>query len=104
MDQWQATPRGQALRAIALTENGCYLSSVGDSGEAILWPLTSDYQRLPEYREGLVLEYHSQAKLNAVDIHRDSVDEDQDRLLIIHDKPGNQIQLHHQTFKNHGCK
>ena len=48
VDRWQAGESGSpspAVRAIALSEDGCYLASGGDDGRVMLWPLNANGKR-----------------------------------------------------------
>lgn len=104
LDQWSATANGQAVRAVALTANGCFLSSVGDDGRVILWPLTQTYERSPQHIAGLELKRYPRAKLNTVDIHRDTAANQEDVILVAHDIPGNRVQIHRRQVKRNGCQ
>ncbi|MGF1524605.1 MAG: hypothetical protein ACFBSF_19955 [Leptolyngbyaceae cyanobacterium] len=104
LDQWQAVPNGQAVRSVALTENGCYLSSVGDDGRVILWPLSETYQRATEHAKGMLLQRLPRANLNVVDIHRDTARNQEDTVLVAHDIPGNRVRVHRRQVKRNGCQ
>jgi len=66
-ESWSAHG-GSAVRAIAFTQDGCYLASGGDDGQVMLWPLTgSTGQRQPSALTGHRIRQSSQ-DINAVDI------------------------------------
>ncbi|MFE4106143.1 hypothetical protein [Almyronema epifaneia] len=77
VDEWSTGHNGEAVRAVALSDDGCYLASVGDDGRAMLWPLTSNGTRQPNQAEGEVLR-RSEEPLNAVDVLQN-----QNRVLLI---------------------
>lgn len=58
---------GQAVRAVALSQDGCYLASAGDDGRVMLWPLTPAGYRQPQAIDGHRLR-QSAKSVNAVDI------------------------------------
>lgn len=39
LEQWQATANGTAVRTMAMTNDGCYLTTASDEGEIMLWVL-----------------------------------------------------------------
>jgi len=48
VDSWQGHD-GQPIRAVSLSENGCYLATAGDDGKAKLWPVSSGGSRDRSY-------------------------------------------------------
>lgn len=87
LDQWTNGHKGQPIRSVALSANGCYLTSAGDDGRVMLWPLTNTGQRLSEARDGQVI-----ADLNT---HLNSVDLQalQSDLLITTGSDDRQVRL-----------
>ncbi|MEM9947606.1 MAG: WD40 repeat domain-containing protein [Cyanobacteria bacterium P01_D01_bin.36] len=71
-DQWQDGHGGQAVNAVALSKDACYLASGGDDGKVVLWSLNGAGQVLKKK----VL-FRSSKPINSVDIVR------QDNTLII---------------------
>jgi WD40 repeat protein len=104
LDQWQAASGGQAVRSVALTENGCYLSSVGDDGRAVLWPLDQNHKRVPAQANGILLKQYPNAQLNTVGIYWVTAGDQEDTVLVAHDVPGNRVQLHRWQGGNNGCQ
>lgn len=66
-DEWTAD--SGAVRAIAFSEDGCFLVSAGDTGHAKLWSLTSSGNRRRQDAAGRVIHRSAQA-LNAIDLLR----------------------------------
>lgn len=66
-DEWTAD--SGAVRAIALSEDGCFLASAGDTGQAKLWTLTSTGNRRRQDAAGRVIHQSAQS-LNAIDLLR----------------------------------
>ncbi|MBE9060430.1 WD40 repeat domain-containing protein [cf. Phormidesmis sp. LEGE 11477] len=66
IDRWLAHD-AQAVRAIASSQDGCYIASAGDDGRVMLWPLLTSGKRHPQAFEGRPLRQSSQT-VNAVDI------------------------------------
>ena len=69
LDQWSDGHGISAVRAIALSANGCYLTSVGDDGKVMLWPLDPQGYRLANTRNGKQIK-HLRSPLNSVDIQQ----------------------------------
>jgi WD40 repeat protein len=67
VDEWTAD--SQAVRAVAMSSDGCYLASAGESGQAKLWSLNEDGERNSKNLTGKVL-IHSAKSLTSVDIIR----------------------------------
>ncbi|MBT9316677.1 WD40 repeat domain-containing protein [Leptothoe spongobia] len=65
-DQWLGHG-GAAVRAVDLSQDGCYLASAGDDGHVRLWPLTTAGTRHPQALEGDILQ-SSKESMNAVAI------------------------------------
>jgi len=71
-DQWQDGHGGEAVNAVALSKDACYLVSGGDDGRVVLWSLNGAGQALSEK---VVL--RSSKPINSVDIVR------QDNTLVV---------------------
>lgn len=67
IDRWHQGHDNQPVRAVALSQNGCYLASGGDDGRVILWPL-ENRKRAPQYRDGKIIAEFPGVRLNSVDI------------------------------------
>jgi WD40 repeat protein len=67
LDQWQVSgSNNTAVRSLAFTANGCYLTSGGDNGRVLLWPLNEEHQRDRRSASGTVIG-RSSTRINAVD-------------------------------------
>ena len=98
IDQWQAGRQGSAIRSVALTDNGCYLASTGDSGRISLWPIAATGERHRASPIGLAS--FPNTSLNSIDIHltTDNV------VLVATDTPGQQLQVYRKQLNSHGCQ
>lgn len=56
LDQWQGSETGKPILSVALSPDGCYLASAGDDGKTLLWPLTPEGKRSPEFLNGKLVE------------------------------------------------
>lgn len=52
IDDWLTGHGGLPVRSVALSDDGCYLTSGGDDGRVMLWPLTSKGRRRSDAQEG----------------------------------------------------
>ncbi|MEM9212745.1 MAG: hypothetical protein AAGD25_00080 [Cyanobacteria bacterium P01_F01_bin.150] len=87
IDQWQPTPESP-IRDVALSANGCYLTSVSDDGQVTLWPLTRQGRRQTKHLDGIRIK-HLKTGLNSVDIKQlDS------RLLIVSGADNKRVSLY----------
>ncbi|WP_428843092.1 WD40 repeat domain-containing protein, partial [Sphaerothrix gracilis] len=91
VDEWSTGHNGEAVRAVALSDDGCYLASVGDDGRTLLWPLTSNGTRRPNQAEGEILR-RADEPLNAVD-----VTQNRDRVLVV--SGGNDAEVRLKAVK-----
>ena len=97
MDSWLANADGEAVRAIALTRQGCYLASVGDDGNVRLWPLSKG-GRHGRYAAGEVLA-SLPTKLNSVDIRVR-----QNRLWIVSGADDTRVRIHRTRLPETDCR
>lgn len=108
VDQWRASNKGQAIRSVALADNGCYLASGGDDGRVMLWPLTTSGKRVSGDRaKGIELNkrYLPKGRLNVVDIFLSPQQEDKDLIFVASDTPNYQIHLYrHEQVRNNDCQ
>jgi WD40 repeat protein len=69
LDEWLNGHGGRPVPSIALSSDGCYLTSAGDDGRIMLWPLTVDGKRSPNYLNGKQIKrVISNKKFNSIDI------------------------------------
>lgn len=69
LDNWRNGHDGKPVRAVALSEDGCYLATAGDDGRTMLWPLNADGTRDVEFFDGRVMaRSHRRKRFNSVDI------------------------------------
>ncbi|MEH1782786.1 MAG: hypothetical protein V7K67_32060 [Nostoc sp.] len=67
VDEWTAD--SQAVRAVAMSSDGCYLASAGENGQAKLWSLNEQGERSSNNLTGKVL-INSAKPLTSIDIIR----------------------------------
>jgi WD40 repeat protein len=89
LDQWQASRRGQSVRSIALSDDGCYLASTGDDGRVVLWLLRDRRRDAPHSTQ---IEAFPGTALRAVDIKRPSAN----YVLVAFNAPENQVRVYRQ--------
>ncbi len=87
LDQWQDGHRGQPVRGVALTQDGSYLTSVGDDGRVMLWSLHQGKRRLHKPQGDLIAAYP--IRINSVDIT-----EKDNTLFITSDANQNRVMLY----------
>ena len=97
LDAWQANPDGEAVREIALTDEGCYLTSVGDDGKVMLWPLVNG-RRHGRFASGQIIAQIS-SQLNSVDVVVKS-----NRLWIASGADDSRIRLHRPRLPQATCR
>ncbi|MCT7996882.1 hypothetical protein [Laspinema olomoucense] len=98
IEQWEDGHKGQPVRSVALSEDGCYLVSGGDDGRVMLWPLNTDGSRAQPQGEQIIGAKNK--NFNSVDIKQ--VD---DHLLIAagsDDKQEVRVESH-PRLPNLGC-
>lgn len=101
--QWKATADGEAIRSIALSDNGCFLSSVGDDGRVMVWPLTKTGEQVPNQVRGLAIKRYANSSLNSVDIHY-TEDDTGGVVLVATDTPTNRVRLFRRGVNNNDCR
>ncbi len=97
LDTWQANPDGEAVRAIALTREGCYLTSVGDDGKVMLWPLVNG-RRYGRFASGQTVAQIT-SPLNSVDVVVKS-----NRLWIASGADDSRVRLHRPRLPDTTCR
>lgn len=98
LEQWQAGRQGSAVRDVALTDNGCYLTSTGDDGRINLWLLGQTGQL--HRQSPVALASFPNASLNSVDLHLTS----NNTVLAAADIPGPRVQVYRKQLSGHGCQ
>ena len=69
LDEWSNGHGGRPVQSVALSAGGCYLTSAGDDGRIMLWPLTVDGKRSEKYLDGKVIKrVFTNKKINTIDI------------------------------------
>lgn len=86
--QWQAGQNAQAIRAVALSKNACYLASAGDDGEVVLVPLSNGRPQLDRRK---VLGRFQQG-VQSVDITVQG-----NEILVTSDAEGDRVMLYRIT-------
>lgn len=94
LDQWQNGHRGQPVRGVALTQDGSYLTSVGDDGRVMLWPLHQGKRQLNQQQGELIAAYP--IRVNSVDIT-----EKDNTLFITSDANQNRVMLYRLPKDEH---
>ncbi len=102
IDRWADGHGTQPVRSVALTQNGCYLASVGDDGRVMLWILENG-KRSPRYQNGKIIADFPEIRLNSVDLK--AVD---NNLFITTGDDKNRVRLYRvEGMNNHdnsNCK
>lgn len=70
LDQWSTGHGGKPVRSVALSANACYLTSGGDDGRIMIWPLSPEGKRVPSILNGKEIgtSFARRSKINSVDI------------------------------------
>jgi hypothetical protein len=95
LDQWTADPQG--IHSVALSADGCYLASGGESGKTMLWPLTPKGDRSAMQSQGIELNRSSRS-VNTVDIVRL-----RNQILVVRGGDDTQVNLHRTTVNSPIC-
>ncbi|MBE9208006.1 hypothetical protein IQ244_16035 [Nostoc sp. LEGE 06077] len=56
IDQWRDGHESKAVRSVALSRYGCYLVSGGDDNQVMLWPLSKEGKREPDFINGIKIQ------------------------------------------------
>lgn len=97
LDNWMANPKGQSVRAIALTRDGCYLASVGDDRVVRLWPLAGG-RRHGRFAAGETIA-RLPSKLNSVDIRVRK-----NRLWLVSGADDSRVRVHRIRLPETDCR
>ncbi|NJM65794.1 MAG: hypothetical protein HC851_09110 [Acaryochloris sp. RU_4_1] len=95
LDQWTADSEG--VRAVALSADGCYLVSGGESGKTMVWPLNPRGDRSSQFTQGQVLDQSSRS-INTVDILRV-----RDEILVARGGDDTQVSLYRISALSSTC-
>ncbi|ACK70385.1 WD-40 repeat protein [Gloeothece citriformis PCC 7424] len=90
LDEWQMKySNGEIMpvRSVKLSEDQRYLIAAGDDGKIVLWPLTAQGSRQPEFINGKTIANYSKG-INSIDV-KPGVE----RLLIVSGSQDNQVRL-----------
>ncbi|HBL62128.1 MAG TPA: hypothetical protein DDZ80_28115 [Cyanobacteria bacterium UBA8803] len=69
LDQWSNGHGGKPVRAVALSNGGCYLATGGDDGRMMFWPLTIGGQRAEQFLTGKEIgRSYQNKKFNTMDV------------------------------------
>lgn len=102
VEKWSDGHGNQPVRSVALTQNGCYLASVGDDGRVMLWILENG-MRSPKYQKGKVIANFPEIRLNTVDLK--AVD---NNLFITTGDDKNRVRMYRvagmNSYDNSSCK
>ncbi|MDX2097706.1 MAG: hypothetical protein SFW36_08005 [Leptolyngbyaceae cyanobacterium bins.59] len=67
LDEWQGGKDGKPVRSVALSGFGCYLASGGADGRLMVWTLTREGRRSPDFLDGIEVDREAKP-FNSVDI------------------------------------
>lgn len=90
LDEWQmlySNREAMPVRSIKLSEDRRYLLAAGDNGKIMLWPLTSNGSRQPQFIKGKVIANYPKG-INSIDVKIE-----RQRLLIVSGSDDNQVRL-----------
>ena len=90
LTQWQVNTTGQAVRSVALSEDGCYLATAGDNGQLKLWSLGSAGLQHEQFQNGTLITRYSRSPIRSVDMKRFQ----NHQLLIVANGPSNNVNLY----------
>lgn len=96
VDEWNAD--AQSVRAVALSNDGCYLASAGEDGEAKLWTLNARGERSKDNLAGKVITTSAKT-LTSIDIVRNS-----DGVSVTTGGEDRQVTIHQISKVNFDCR
>lgn len=103
LHQWSQNSAGLAVRDVAITANGCYIASTGDSGHINLWQFDNKKQLNP-----FDLDAFPKHSLNTVDIHLTTNDGERpnknDIVLVAADTADHRVQLYRKALSPNRCQ
>lgn len=107
--QWYGGVEGQSghLRSVALSQNGCYLTRVGDDGRVMVWRTREILERPDDAIEAAgedlnqqsISQFWQTAKLNSVDIHAFN-----DHVLVVTGDDRHRVRAFRTTRMDSSCK
>lgn len=97
VDQWPLGHGGRPVRSVALSADGCYLTSAGDDGRVMLWPLTSEGLRSPQFTEGKEI-VRLPTTINSVDLIAVKSD-----ILMTSGDEEHRVRLYRVSKSDSGC-
>jgi len=97
LDEWRDGHNGKPVRSVALSNNGCYLTSAGDDGRVMLWPLEENGRRADQDAGRKVAQFSRHINSVAIAL----VGED---ILITSGGDDNQVQLLRVKQNNPACR
>ena len=98
-EQWQVTEDGVAVRAMALSEDGCYLATAADDGEIALWIINPETGMRLQTAPISIESFRGYSPYE-IDIKRSDIkrSDDPGHVLIAVDGPNNRPRLYHQSL------
>ena len=81
---------GQGTRAIALSDDGCYLATADNSGQLLLWPITTSERGEKTLADSIAIAHYPGTPIRTIDIKQVK----QQELLIAANGPGNRVSIH----------
>ena len=97
IDRWAANASGEPVREVALTRDGCFLASVGDDGQAMIWPLFRG-RRNGRFATGQVVA-RTASKLNSVDVMVR-----RNRLWLVYGADDSRVRVYRTRLPNAECR
>ncbi len=81
---------GQGIRAIALSDDGCYLATADNSGQLLLWPLNTNERGEKTLADSIAVAHYPDTPIRTIDLKQVK----QQELLIATNGPGNRVSIH----------
>ncbi|MGK7916337.1 MAG: WD40 repeat domain-containing protein, partial [Prochloraceae cyanobacterium] len=110
VEQWLEGHKGEGVRSVALSADGCYLVSGGDDGRVMLWSLNSQGKLADPQKHGEEIHSNEQQQVNSVDLKINlqwGLIENQEKILIASGWDGDpQVQvkeLYKKDLKYNDC-